>query len=145
MGILIQNQGLFMPLIWAAVSLLVALILYWTSKAFISGDQLFGLPVKQVRIGGSVVIFALVFMLLRQATTAGTVYVPASSLIALGRAAEQVDAARADVETCLATEMLDTPGCRQHVERMANRWREMKIQADALIALGDPAETEGGQ
>lgn len=130
-----RYQGIVLPFLWIAVATAVALTLYRTSKSFITGNQLFGFPVKQVRLGGSIVLFVIVFMLLRQATTADTVYVPAATIAALDRKVESVDAARVDVDTCLETDTLDTNDCRAHVERLRDRWRELKLDTDALAGL----------
>jgi phosphoglycerol transferase MdoB-like AlkP superfamily enzyme len=63
-----ETISYFLPVLWAAVAAGVALLLYKTSKSFLDGLDMPGLPLKGLRIAGSVVIFVVVFLLLKVAT-----------------------------------------------------------------------------
>lgn len=126
----VRNQGIFLPMIWLVLSFGIAIFLYRTSKSFIEADQLFGLPVKQVRLGGSVVIFVIVFVMLRWATVTDRLQVHSDELTRLSTLATEADAARSDVAACIETQSLSTPRCEADVETLLRRWREVKAQID---------------
>lgn len=59
---------LLLPVLWAIVATAIGLVLYRSSNAFFESDRLPSLPAKQIRLTGSVVIAALAFLGMRQAT-----------------------------------------------------------------------------
>lgn len=59
---------LALPIAWTIVAVVVALLLYKSSSGWLEGGRLFGLPINSIRLGGSVVIFFVAFLLLKNAT-----------------------------------------------------------------------------
>jgi len=49
---LLNNQGFLMPLVWLVAALAAAMILYWTSKAFLDAEPMLGLTLHRVRLAG---------------------------------------------------------------------------------------------
>lgn len=57
-----------LPMGWAVLSAIIALVLYRTSKAVLEGLSLPALKAKRASFAGSVAIFIVIFLLLRSAT-----------------------------------------------------------------------------
>jgi hypothetical protein len=104
--------AILMPAGWALISVVAALLLYRSSQGAIDGDQSFlGVPIKGLRLGGSVVIFIVCFFLLKLATPTeylqpipkGAVVLPEAEFRTLHEAAEQIEADSLDLDSCLQT------------------------------------------
>lgn len=126
------HQGVLLPIAWLILSLIAAFIMYFTSKVAISATDIFGFPVKSVRIGGSVAIFLVVFLVLQQATRANTIVVPREHIERLAEAVRDMDNSRVDVTECVMTNALDTANCRNSVDEMRRRSEEVKRRADTI-------------
>jgi hypothetical protein len=121
---LLNNQGFLMPLVWLVAALAAAMILYWTSKAFLDAEEMFGVPIKRLRLGGSVVIFALVFVILWKSTTSDAIVVQSSQMATLRAAVEDLENSLPMVEACHESKLPDSPQCEvayaQHKAKVAD-------------------------
>ena len=59
---------IFLPILWAIVATVIALVLYKTSKALFESNDIPQLSAKRMRLTGSVVIAALAFLGMKWAT-----------------------------------------------------------------------------
>jgi hypothetical protein len=103
---------LLMPLVWLCGSLLAAMILYWTSKAFLDAEEMFGIPIKRLRLGGSVVIFLLVFFVLWKSTTFDTIAVRPADMEQIREAAVALQNTLPMLEACQATASTGGEACK---------------------------------
>ena len=144
-----------LPLIWLLAAAGVALLLYKSSRAFIQAERIVGIPVKDVRVTGSIAIFAIVYVLLWQTTEkmlvydrqAHTVSVDRSSLTQMQDLASQTEVAAVRLASCADIPMrirqcpaVDVDELRDDAERLN---RLLSAAADA--GGGDEEVQSGAQ
>ena len=135
----LRFQNLLMPLIWLISSLVAALILYWTSKALLDVDQLFGVPVKKLRLGGSVVIFLTVFFVLWKSTNYDMIGVSSAQLERVQAAADALENTLPILEACHESRMSDAPQCQVAYEQHKNKVGDLQA-ALSKLPFTKPAE-----
>jgi hypothetical protein len=105
-----SRVSLFLPVIWAAVSTVVALLLYRTSSAFFSQTEKNKSGTRVIRLTGSVVIAAVAFLGMKAATPSqlllgedpGLVSVSVSQLDELSALSITVEQTSLALSGCLA-------------------------------------------
>jgi len=135
MTLFIENAHLFLPIIWVVVSTVVALLLYQTSKGVLQADQVLGIPVKNVRLAGSVVIFCVVFLLMRQSTSIETnaISVRRSDVEALNTTVTELERASVRLNTCAAAGMLDTTDCAEAAELLRDKTAQLRNKIEPIV------------
>ena len=126
----LRFQNLLMPLIWLISSLVAALILYWTSKALLDVDQLFG---------GSVVIFLTVFFVLWKSTNYDMIGVSSAQLERVQAAADALENTLPILEACHESRMSDAPQCQVAYEQHKNKVGDLQA-ALSKLPFTKPAE-----
>jgi len=112
LGAVMHILILLLPTIWAIVSTTVAVVLYRSSSAIFSGNELMGLPAKKVRLTGSIVIAIIIFLLIRGATPVENLIVNSPDSLIMSRdqkvylelASDQLEASIVDLNGCIAME-----------------------------------------
>lgn len=124
-----------LPVVWAGVATVITLILYKSSEAVFSGDSLFGMPTKGLRLGGSIVIFAVIVVLLQKVTADNAALradpsraqVDRADLREMQRLAEAVELTSSDAHSCkqLGTPLAQCGADLAALHENARRLREM--------------------
>lgn len=144
------TEWLFLlPVLWAGLAAGVALLLYRTSGALIEGDSLFGLPVKGVRLTGSVVIFLVAFYAVNRATTdvaalradPSRISVAKSDVERLGELSQQVDSDAVDIAACPDMN-LTAAECGRPIAALRVKTRDIQTIVERMNAGADPADHE---
>lgn len=117
---------LVLPVLWAVVAAVIALLLYKTSESVLKGLAIPG--IKGLRLAGSAAIFVVVFLLLRSSTDTasrprGQVVAPAE-LTNLRELAERVENDMVELNGCVAT--VDA------IEPCADKVQQARVDAHRL-------------
>ncbi|HZG45145.1 MAG TPA: hypothetical protein VEZ41_02615 [Allosphingosinicella sp.] len=123
---------IFLPTIWVFVSLLAALALYKTSKAPLQALNFPASQIPAIQLGGSAVIFIIVFLLLRFSTvTAPGTNIPAADLSALRTASQRVETRTAELHQC-SQALEGTQGCEISIEQLRSEASELRQVVDRI-------------
>ena len=130
---------LLLPVIWALVATGIGLVLYRSSRALFSSQES-SATAKKIRLTGSVVIAALFFLLIRQATPSGNLTsIPKGSVILsadraaqLSRLGEQIEAEAVEFNACLSALDPQGQGCQDSGHRIRRMAGELNGEFGAL-------------
>lgn len=124
---------IFLPTIWVFVSLLASLALYKTSKAPLQALNFPASQIPAVQLGGSAVIFIVVFLLLRfsTATVPGT-NIPAADLSAVRTVSQRIETRTAELHQC-AQALEGTQGCEVPLEQLRFDAGELRQLVDRIV------------
>ena len=122
------------PVVWALVGTLIGLVLYKSSSAFFEQTQKSEGSTRRIRLVGSVVIAALVFLGLRQSTpTPLLTGVPGNSklvrsaeILGLSEVADQADAAMLSLTGCASISRPDQ--CRVEMDVVKDRIGQIRAR-----------------
>ena len=124
---------LVLPVLWAVVAAVIALLLYKTSESVLKGLAIPG--IKGLRLAGSAAIFVVVFLLLRSSTDTasrpqGQVVAPAE-LTNLRELAERVENDMVELNGCVATVDAIEP-CADKVQQARGDAHRLKQAIDLI-------------
>jgi hypothetical protein len=129
-----------LPIVWAIVATIIALLLYRTSKALFDSESVPNIFAKQIRLTGSVVIAGLAFLGMKWSTPEDFIRTAASEHdIRLQQRIDGLIEATRNTETSIAelaacTEMSDSLGaCSDQLRFSREKAMKAREQAEKLI------------
>ena len=134
-----DSYAVLLPLAWLAAATGAALLLYRSSSALFDGDSIGPVKAKRIRLTGSVVIAALAYIGMWQATSRLGLLAAGPDRLVVGQqdAMSMVKAALEHeehmVEVSGCAEAIATIACRETIATARRSARELREKAESFV------------